>query len=173
MQLPELLPVRIQHNLGSVHRLRTSMQPVRIVGPRSSDLCIQPGCCLGTRMQPLDPNNGYETISISLKSKNIFRNIHHHFYIEFLSGLFTNLLYLSCSVHLASSAMLFESPDFCNNTSRVSVDCPLGEVAGNPYAFMLGNETMDCAPGTLFNLTVCTCVHYGMCIVCSGHANCL
>ena len=36
---------------------------------------------------------------------------------------------------------------------------------------MLGNETMDCAPGTLFNVTVCTCVHYGMCIVCYGHAN--
>ncbi|KAK2174209.1 hypothetical protein NP493_818g02007 [Ridgeia piscesae] len=36
-------------------------------------------------------------------------------------------------------------------------ECPLGE-ADNPAQFILGNETMDCAPGTTFNLTLCTCI---------------
>ena len=46
---------------------------------------------------------------------------------------------------------------------RVLGECPLGEVAGNDRQFMLGNETMDCAPGTMFNLSLCTCVRYEPC----------
>lgn len=40
----------------------------------------------------------------------------------------------------------------------VSGECPLEVVAGTPKLFMLGNKTMDCAPGTTSNLTLCTCV---------------
>ena len=86
-------------------------------------------------------------------------------------NIFITIQYTTCSVDLTISAILFESHNLCNSASHVSVDCPLEEVAGDPYAFMLGNETMDCAPGTLFNLTVCTCVHYGRFTVCSAHAN--
>ena len=38
----------------------------------------------------------------------------------------------------------------CVNVSGV---CP-----GNTKLLFLGNETMDCASGTTFNVTVCTCV---------------
>ena len=46
---------------------------------------------------------------------------------------------------------------------RFSGECPLREVAGNDRQFMLGNETMDCAPGTMFNLSLCTCARYEPC----------
>ena len=110
--------------------------------------------------------------TLQVKQIDLIVNLtHQHFYIKCLTGLFFNRPHLSWSVHLKSCAISFESPDLCNSASHVSVDCPLEEVAGDPYAFMLGNKTMDCAPGTLFNLTVCTCVHYGMFTVCSAHAN--
>ncbi|KAK2151005.1 hypothetical protein NP493_2698g00000 [Ridgeia piscesae] len=41
-------------------------------------------------------------------------------------------------------------------------ECPLG-VADNPAQFILGNETMDCAPGTTFNFTQCTCIRIVPC----------
>ena len=41
--------------------------------------------------------------------------------------------------------------------------CPLGEVDGNDRQFMLGDVAMDCAPGTVFNLTLCTCVRSEPC----------
>ncbi|KAI0239524.1 hypothetical protein LSAT2_009748 [Lamellibrachia satsuma] len=48
---------------------------------------------------------------------------------------------------------------FAPSTEGIGI-CPLLEVEGNDRQFILGNETMDCAPGTMFNLTLCTCVHF-------------
>ncbi|KAI0228462.1 hypothetical protein LSAT2_021076 [Lamellibrachia satsuma] len=46
-------------------------------------------------------------------------------------------------------------------STQATGPCPLGVVEGNEFQFMLGNDTiMDCAPGTKFNYSVCTCVHY-------------
>ena len=38
------------------------------------------------------------------------------------------------------------------------VECNL-EAGSNQYTFMLGGDEMLCAPGTIFNLTECACVH--------------
>ena len=46
-------------------------------------------------------------------------------------------------------------------TTQAPGPCLLGEVADNEYQFVLGNTSIrDCAPGTKFNLSLCTCVHY-------------
>lgn len=55
-------------------------------------------------------------------------------------------------------------------STQATGPCPLGVVEGNEFQFMLGNDTiMDCAPGTKFNYSVCTCVHYDpgeLCYLC-------
>ena len=38
------------------------------------------------------------------------------------------------------------------------VECNL-EAGSSQYTFMLGGEELLCAPGTIFNLTECACVH--------------
>ncbi|KAI0239525.1 hypothetical protein LSAT2_009749 [Lamellibrachia satsuma] len=48
---------------------------------------------------------------------------------------------------------------FAPSTEGIGI-CPLLEVEGSPRQFQLGNETMDCAPGTMFNLSLCTCVRF-------------
>ena len=86
-------------------------------------------------------------------------------YLEYLL-----IVHLSRTAHIKSSAIVFVSPSLFKSVSRILGICIVGEVEGNPYAFLLGNKTMHCAPGTLFNITVCSCVRYGTRIVCSVHA---
>ena len=40
----------------------------------------------------------------------------------------------------------------------VTADCQLRE-GSQKYTFILGTIEMKCAPATVFNLTLCTCVH--------------
>ena len=44
-----------------------------------------------------------------------------------------------------------------NEIVVVSAECDL-QVGSNRYSFILGDTEMVCAPGTIFNLTECTCV---------------
>ena len=62
---------------------------------------------------------------------------------------------LTCVMDLSKPDCVFEG------TTQETGLCPLAEVDGNEYQFMLGNHSIrDCAPGTKFNLSLCTCVHY-------------
>ena len=42
---------------------------------------------------------------------------------------------------------------------RLAGNCTLLAVDNEPDRFMLGGEVMDCAPGSTFSLTMCTCVY--------------
>ncbi|KAI0215654.1 hypothetical protein LSAT2_032287, partial [Lamellibrachia satsuma] len=70
-----------------------------------------------------------------------------------------------CEVWDQGVLTCIKGPGDCtfNPSTQGIGECPLGVVAGNDRQFMLGNETMDCAPGTMFNLSLCTCVRYEPC----------
>ena len=62
---------------------------------------------------------------------------------------------LTCVLDMSQPNCHFEP------STQATGPCPLGEVADNEYQFVLGNSSIrDCPPGTKFNLTLCTCVHY-------------
>ena len=136
--------------------------------------------CVFNPDAPWVPECNPSTQGMGMKQCALFRKVNTYSGIDIVNKvlncyldyllMFSPLTYPT--VHTKINAILFVLPYLFNSTSRVSGECPLG-VVDNPYQFLLGNETMDCAPGTIFNVTVCTCVHvdYGLCIVCSGHAN--
>lgn len=175
VRLSELLPVRIQRDKPGVCRLPASVQPVWEVGPGSSDVCQrweQGQLHVGSNYA----GNWWESFSLwttldTTSLQNVLADMCFKKNYTTLNVRFsTDCDYTNSRPHNNITVNDIRKCDITNSVVTTNMlrflfsgICPLGVVEGNDRQFMLGNETMDCAPGTMFNFTVCTCVRYEPC----------